>query len=128
MFGREVLSSPAVVPGEGTIVVGGGDGKVYFLNPDGSEMASYQTQGPVISSPHVMEDGTVVVGSMDGYFYFFYPDGHLRASYKTEYIDETGRERIGVMIASPTSYKKNGQEYAVIGTGAGGMTRSIPSG
>ena len=119
LFGRNVASSPAVVPGEGTIVVGGGDGKVYFLNSDGSEKASYQTQGPVISSPHVMEDGTVVVGSMDGYIYFFYPDGHLKASYKTEYIDDTGRKRIGTMMASPTSYKKNGQEYAVMGTGGG---------
>ena len=92
---------------------------MYFLNPDGSEMASYQTQGPVMSSPHVMEDGTVVVGSADGYIYFFYPDGHLKASYKTEYIDDTGRKRLGTMMASPTSYKKNGQEYAVMGTGGG---------
>lgn len=108
-FKRGVYSSAAVLPEDGTIVIGGLDGKVYFINPDGSLKASYQTDGPVWSSPHVMQDGTVVVGSNDGAIYFLHPDGRLRARFQTD----------GAVISSPTSIHRDGYEFITVGSDDG---------
>ena len=118
-FGPGVSSSPAVIPQDGTIVFGGDDGMVYFLHPDGSAKASFQTGGAVIASPHVLRDGTVVIGSSGGRVYFFCPDGALKTFYEAKYRDVEGRQRIGVNNSTPTSFMKDGKEYVAIGTGGG---------
>ena len=61
------LSSPTVE--DGTVYVGGGDGKVYAVSvADGRVVWSFQTAQRVRSCPAV-KDGIVFVGSLDGHVY-----------------------------------------------------------
>ncbi len=77
------VSSPVVV--EGTVVVGGGDGRVYAVDlRDGRVRWRFTTGGRVRSSPAVA-GGTVFVGSMDGSLYALdLRSGRLRWRYDTE--------------------------------------------
>lgn len=55
------MTSPAVA--DSTVYVGSGDGSVYAIDAeDGIEQWAVQTDGPVYSSPVVVE-GTVYVGT-----------------------------------------------------------------
>ena len=110
-FERGVISSPAVLA-DGSIVVGGRDGNVYFLNPDGTRKNRFKTRGQVFSSPHVREDGTVVVGSDDGKVYFFNPDGRLLTSFKTV----SAEAPMAGVRSSPTSLIWDGREYSLVGS------------
>ena len=73
MLFRSAVSSPPVQLADGTVVVGSWDNYVYFLSPDGTLKARYQTGGAVSSSPVQLADGTVVVGSDDKHVYFLDP-------------------------------------------------------
>jgi len=66
--GGYIRSSPAIVV-DGTIYVGSSDGKLYAMNPDGSEKWSFTTGNSVQSSPAIGADGTIYVGSFDGRLY-----------------------------------------------------------
>lgn len=112
-FRREIESRPAVVPPDGTVVLGAGDGSVYFLRPDGSEVSSCRANGPVDADPYVMRDGTVVVGAGLA-TYFFYPDGTLKALY----MDEYSNGRFATPVSIGGSYVLDGREHLVVGMGS----------
>ncbi len=64
-----IASAPTVV--DGTVVVGGPDGRVYGIDiATGETVWSFETGGPIRSSPTVV-DGVVFVGSTDGSVYAF---------------------------------------------------------
>jgi len=61
-------SSP-VIDQDGTVYVGGKDGCLYSVSPDGAVDCLYMTDGPIESSPALSADGTIYVASGDGYLY-----------------------------------------------------------
>jgi len=62
--GRDVRSSPAI-GSDGTIYVGGYDGKLYALYPTGTlQWAVHGGGGPILSSPALATDGTIYIGIM----------------------------------------------------------------
>ncbi|OEU79872.1 MAG: hypothetical protein BA865_12325, partial [Desulfobacterales bacterium S5133MH4] len=64
--GGSVFSSPAVGP-DGTIYVGSDDGKLYAINPDGTQKWVFTEIGnKVSSSPAIGSDGTIYVGLDNG--------------------------------------------------------------
>jgi len=72
--GDWIWSSPAQAA-DGTIYIGSLDGKVYAINPDGTQKWSLTTGSYVYSSPAIGPDGTVYVGSRDFKLYALNPDG-----------------------------------------------------
>lgn len=74
-------SSPSIGP-DGTIYIGGFDGKVYALDPDGTLKWTYPTEDIIHSSPAIDDDGTIYIGSKGGTntFYALNPDGTLKWS------------------------------------------------
>jgi outer membrane protein assembly factor BamB len=81
-IGGEVESAPAV-GADGTIYVGGGDGYVYAINPDGSQKWEFATGGYVGSSPAMGADGTIYVASSDDNVYAINPGGSLKWKFAT---------------------------------------------
>jgi outer membrane protein assembly factor BamB len=82
-----IASSPAI-GADGTIYFGtlwslGDGGKIFAVNPDGTEKWVYQTGDAITSDPAIGDDGTVYIGSMDNYLYALYPNGTLRWRFKT---------------------------------------------
>ena len=80
--GANIWSSPAVDGSRGTIYFGSDNEKFYAVNPDGTEMWSFDTGGKVRSSPAIGADGNIYVGSdrddsdtpvTDAAFYAFVP-------------------------------------------------------
>jgi hypothetical protein len=59
------------------------DGKLYAINSDGTEKWSFQTGGPVESSPAIGSDATVYVGSGDGKLYAISPTGSQKWAFTT---------------------------------------------
>jgi hypothetical protein len=59
------------------------DGKVYAINPDGTQQGAFQTGGEVRSSPAIGSDGTVYVGSNDDKVYAINPDGTQQWAFQT---------------------------------------------
>jgi hypothetical protein len=54
--------------------VGSDDGKLFAINPDGTEKWTFSTGDTVRSSPAIGFDGTIYVGSYDGRLYAIYGD------------------------------------------------------
>lgn len=75
-------SSPSI-GSDGTIYVGGGDGKLYAINPDGTKRWSFAKGGSVDSSPAIGSDGAIYVGSDDNSLYAINPDGTKGWNYST---------------------------------------------
>ncbi|MBI4862392.1 MAG: PQQ-binding-like beta-propeller repeat protein [Candidatus Riflebacteria bacterium] len=67
-------SSPAIA-GDRTIFIGGSDGKVYALDPNGAKQWEFATGAQGCSSPAIAADGTIYVVSGDGTLYALNPDG-----------------------------------------------------
>jgi outer membrane protein assembly factor BamB len=78
--GYDVYSSPAI-GANGTIYVGSFDGKLYAINPDGSQKWSFTTGGRIFSSPAIGANGTIYVGSEDDKLYAINPDGSQKWSF-----------------------------------------------
>ena len=74
--GGGVYSSPAI-GADGTLYVGGGDGKLYAFNPNGSLKWSYPTMASAFSSPAIGADGTVVYVENGNKLYALNPNGSL---------------------------------------------------
>ena len=90
---------------DGTIYFGvmgpGNDkGRVYAVNPDGTEKWYYDTGYWITSDPVIGDDGTVYIGSTDTYFYALNPDGTLKWKFKT-----------GDYIKGPASIANDGTVY-----------------
>lgn len=59
-----------VVDSKGVVYIGAMDGKMYALDKNGTEVFSYQTDGPLAeAAPALGADGTLYFSSDDGYLY-----------------------------------------------------------
>lgn len=76
-FATRILGTPAIAP-DGTLYLGAMDGKVYAINPDGSEKWAFDTGNAVQSSAAIATDGTVYLGSTNGTLYALNPDGTVK--------------------------------------------------
>ncbi len=83
--GGAIESSPVIGP-DGTIYVGSHDGKLYAINPDGTEKWRFNAGTPeyderwdvykaIISAPAVASDGTIYIHSIGDYLFAVNPDG-----------------------------------------------------
>ena len=80
--GSRVVASPAVF--KGVLYSGSDDSNIFALNATtGSPIFKFATNGPVRSSPAVLEDGSVIAGSYDGSVYHLDASGKLLGSVKT---------------------------------------------
>ena len=61
----------------------GNDGRIYAVNPNGTEKWHYDTGYWIVSDPCIGEDGTIYIGSGDTYLYAMNPDGTLKWRFKT---------------------------------------------
>jgi len=82
-----IASSPAIAE-DGTIYFGtlwslGDGGKIFAVNPDGTEKWMYQTGDAIVSDPAIGDDGTIYIGSCDDYLYAMNPNGTLKWRFKT---------------------------------------------
>ena len=116
-------SSPGV-GADGTVYVGGANGKVYALaGATGAFKWSYSTGGPVFSSPAIGADGTVYVGSDD---YRLYALNGATGAFKWSY--QTGsRVRSSPAIGADGTLfvgSEDGKLYA-IGGGSGPAACSL---
>ena len=76
--GGPIISSPAIA-GDGSVLVGSQDSRVYDVARDGTLKWSYATGDIIFSSPAVAHDGTVYIGSDDDHLYALTPrDGKPR--------------------------------------------------
>jgi len=76
-------STPAVAP-DGTIYVGGFEGKLYALDPNGKLKWQYQAGREIKSSPAIADDGTIYFGSRDRQLYAVTPAGKLKWKFATQ--------------------------------------------
>ena len=77
-----VISSPAI-GADGTIYVASQDGKLYAINPNGTQKWAFLTVENTSSSPAIGSDGTIYVGSEDGKLYAINPDGTQKWVFST---------------------------------------------
>ena len=70
--GGPIISSPAIA-GDGSVLVGSQDSRVYDVSRDGTLKWSYATGDIIFSSPAVAHDGTVYIGSDDDHLYAVTP-------------------------------------------------------
>ncbi|MBI2925514.1 MAG: PQQ-binding-like beta-propeller repeat protein [Verrucomicrobia bacterium] len=77
-------SAPAIAR-DGTIYVGtgGGDNKLYAVNPNGSQRWAFQAGSEIHSAPAVGGDGTIYFGSFDFKLYALNPDGTKKWEFVT---------------------------------------------
>jgi outer membrane protein assembly factor BamB len=69
-----------VVGRHGQIVIGDGDGEVHAFSATGSELWSYQTNGPIENAAALSVDGTIYAHTTAGTLYAIKEDGSLRWS------------------------------------------------
>ena len=81
------ISSSPIIGEDGTIYFGamGPDtyGRIYAINPDGTEKWYYDTGYWITSDPAIGDDGTIYIGSGDDYLYAMNPNGTVKWRYKT---------------------------------------------
>lgn len=63
------VRSTAAVAADGTVIFGGGDGKIYAVDPTGAIRWSHAAGACVDAAPLLAADGTVCTGAGDGTFY-----------------------------------------------------------
>lgn len=97
--------SPARELDDGTLVFAGMDGRVYFLNPDGTKKLSYQGPAPVWTEVRVIRDTTIVVAFVDGEVHFLDQNGRMRAVFKGG----------GRLLAAVGSMQMDGDELPLVG-------------
>jgi outer membrane protein assembly factor BamB len=112
--GYDVYSSPAIGT-DGTIYVGSEDGRLYAINPNGSQKWSFTTGDRVYSSPAIGANGTIYVGSTNGKLYAINPDGSQNWSFTTG----------GAVLSSP-AIGANGTIY--VGSTSGKLYAMNPDG
>jgi outer membrane protein assembly factor BamB len=101
-------SSPALAS-DGTIYVGGTDGRLYAIRPDGSLRWTFDTgdMNIIYSGPSIATDGTIYFGSLHGLFAVG-PDG------------AAGGLVLGRRIHETPSIGRDGTIYVGAGWGSGG--------
>ncbi len=105
-----ITSSP-VIDTNGTIYVGSDDGKVYAINPDGTQKWAFKTGKEIYASPIIGADGTIYVGSLDYKFYAITPDGKQKWAFdaKHEVCSGSAISKDGTLYIGSF----NGNVYAV---------------
>lgn len=63
--GGAIAAAPAVAA-DGTVYAGSADGKLYAVNPDGTQKWVFNAASPINSSPALGADGAVYFGADDG--------------------------------------------------------------
>ena len=99
-----LVSSP-IIAEDGTIYFGAmgpdyGRGRIYAVNPNGTEKWYYDTGDWITSDPAIGDDGTIYIGSCDTYFYAMNPNGTIKWRFKT-----------GDIIKGPASIADDGIVY-----------------
>ncbi len=98
-----LIESSATIGSDGTVYVGSKSGRVYALNPDGTEKWYFEVDPAYISDvpeekreyvdeyhlngvsavPAIAADGTVYIGAWNSYLYALSPEGALKWKFKT---------------------------------------------
>ena len=101
--GKAVFSS-AAVRGDGTVIFGGYDRKVYAINPADGTVKWVQLTGDIIeSSPAISpKDGSVYIGSFDGKLYAFNGNGSPLSTYSSWPMFRHDAVHAGVRAATST--------------------------
>ena len=109
------FTSPAV-GADGTLYLGGTDGSLWAINPDGTPQWAFATGGAVYSSPALGADGTIYFGSNDHNVYALNPrDGSLKWAFPT-----------GNWVTSSPALGTDGTVY--VGSGDGYLYALSPNG
>ena len=82
LTGGAVYSSPAV-GADGTIYIGSYDGKLYAINPDGSQKWAFATGERIGTCATIGADSTIYIGSSNGKLYTIDPNGSKKWSFGT---------------------------------------------
>lgn len=75
--------SSAAIGENSTIYLGGTNGVLYAIDPEGNTLWTYVTGDQINSSPAVADDGTICFGSYDGNVYALTSGGSLLWQYNT---------------------------------------------
>ncbi|MDO8539017.1 MAG: PQQ-binding-like beta-propeller repeat protein [Opitutaceae bacterium] len=126
-----IVSSPAVAP-DGTIYIGvevgtstssSASGRLFALNPSGTQKWVYSAPDWIDSAPAIAADGTIYFGCWDGKLYALRPDGTVRWTYAA-----------GSFIASSpaigtdgTIYVGAGSDLVAVNPGDGSLKWSFPA-
>jgi outer membrane protein assembly factor BamB len=94
-----MASSPAIA-GDGTILVGSRNRRLYAVSSNGKTKWSFKTGGWVDSSVAISTEGTIHFGSWDGKFYALTPDGERKWEFVT-----------GAPVVSSAAIDLNGTIY-----------------
>jgi len=79
----EIWSSP-VIDADGVIYVGGTDGNLLSVTPNGKVLWAYKVSDEIFGSPTIGLEGVVYFGSVDGRLYAISPDGKLKWKFQTK--------------------------------------------
>jgi len=86
-FSADDCSSSPAIAQDGTIYFGvmgpGNNGRIFAVNPNGTEKWHYDTSYWIVSDPATGDDGTIYIGSGDSYLYAMNPNGTLKWRFKT---------------------------------------------
>lgn len=117
--GAYLIASPALLP-DGRIVIGGGDGILYCLTPQGALSWLYVNDTEIESSPAVDANGNIYYGTLEGKLISLTADGAFRWSRDATAVSGVMRsfQSSPALSADGTLYigSSNGRLYAVNST------------
>lgn len=114
--GGQISYSKPAIADDGTVYVGSRDGKLYAINPDGTQQWAFTTSGQINNTPSVGADGTLYIGSDDGKFYAVNSDGTPKWDYNlgnnvdhlASAIDSDGTIYVGGQADSLFAFNSDG--------------------
>jgi outer membrane protein assembly factor BamB len=104
--GAAVRSTPALDPNDGTIYVGSDSGRLFAINPNGSEKWRFPNLGAIgaiRTAPIIDSNGTIYFGSDDGRLYAINADGTERWRFPVQSEPPIGEVRSSPAIGSDDS-------------------------
>jgi outer membrane protein assembly factor BamB len=104
--GAAVRSTPALDPNDGTIYVGSNSGRLFAINPNGSEKWRFPDTGSIgaiRTAPIIDSNGTIYFGSDDGRLYAINADGTERWRFPVQAEPPIGEVRSSPTIGSDDS-------------------------
>ena len=117
-------SSPAI-GSDGTLYVGSMDGRLYAVNPDGTQKWVFTTGDIIYSSPAISSDGTIYVGSDDNKLYAVNPDGGQKWAFTT--VDPIEDVYTGRIQSSPAIGSDGTIYVSCMGIGCVAIGKASPS-
>ena len=130
--GSIIRASP-VIGGDGTVYITSSDGRIYAINPNGTEKWFFKigVTGGIYSSPTIDSDGTIYFGYGSN-FYAINPEGKLKWSYdgKSSFQSSPTISFDGTIYVGSgknlLAFNKNGTKKWEYETGSG-IQRSSPA-